>query len=62
MDMMNSAIVTLVLKTKEIVMPMMSVKMAFVVDQIIVHSHLVLPMKQIVVFNQLLEMNIFVHL
>ena len=62
MEMMNSAIVTLVLKMKEIVMLMMSVKMVFFVDQTIVQLHLVLNLKLIAVINQFLEMNIFVHL
>ena len=43
-------------------MLMMSVKMGLLVDQIIVQLHLVLKLKLIVVINQLLEMNIFVHL
>ena len=47
---------------KEIVMLMMSVKMVLLVDQTIVQLHLVLTLKLIVVINQLLEMNIFVHL
>ena len=62
MEMMNSAIVTLVLKMKEIVILMMSVKMVFFVDQTIAQLHLGLTLKLIVVINQLLEMNIFVHL
>ena len=62
MEMMNSAIVTLVLKMKEIVMLMMSVKMVLLVDQTIAQLLLVLTLKLIVVINQLLEMNIFVHL
>ena len=62
MEMMNSAIVTLVLKMKEIVMLMMSVKMVLFVDQTIAQLHLVLTLKLIVVINQLLEMNIFVQL
>ena len=49
MEMMNSAIVTLVLKMKEIVILMMSVKMVLLVDQIIVQLHLVLTLKLIVV-------------
>ena len=51
MEMMNSAIVTLVLKMKEIVMPMMSVKMVLLVDQTIVQLHLVLTLKLIVVIQ-----------
>ena len=49
MEMMNSAIVTLVLKMKEIVILMMSVKMVLFVDQTIVQLHLVLTRKLIVV-------------
>ena len=45
MEMMNSAFVTLVQKMKEIVMLMMSVKMALFVDQTIVQFHLVLTQK-----------------
>ena len=59
---MNSAIVTLVLKMKVIAILMMSVKMVLVVDPTIAQLHLVLTLKVIVVINQLLEMNIFVHL
>ena len=62
MEMMNSAIVTLVLKMKEIVITIIIVKMVFFVDQTIAQLHLVLTLKLIVVINQLLEMNIFVHL
>ena len=62
MENLDSVIVTLVLKMKEIVMLMMSVKMVLLVDQTIVQFHLVLTLKLIVVINQLLEMNIFVHL
>ena len=59
---MNSVIVTLVLKMKEIVITIIIVKMVFFVDQTIAQLHLVLTLKLIVVINQLLEMNIFVHL
>ena len=62
MEKLDSAIVTLVLKMKEIVMLMMSVKMVLLVDQTIVQLHLVLTLKLIVVINQLLETNIFVNL
>ena len=48
MEMMNSAIVTLVLKMKEIVILMMSVKMVLYVDQTIAHLLLVLTLKLIV--------------
>ena len=53
MEMMNSAFVTFVLKMKEIVIQMMSVKMVFYVDQTIVLLHLVLTLNLIVVTNQL---------
>ena len=60
--MMNSVIVNLVLKMKEIAIFMTIVKMVLFVDQIIVLYHLVLSLKLIVVINQQLEMNIFVLL
>ena len=53
LEMMNSAIVILVLKMKEIVILMMSVKRALLVDQTIVLPLLVLTLKLIVVINQL---------
>ena len=59
---LNSVIVKFVLKMKEIVILMMSVKMVFSVDQTIVQLHLVLTQNLIAVINQLLAMNIFVHL
>ena len=62
MEKLDSVIVTLVLKMKEIVMLMMSVKMVLLVDQTIVQLHLILTLKLIVVINQLLVMKIFVHL
>ena len=62
MEKLDSVIVTLVLKMKEIVMLMMSVKMVLFVDHTIVQLHLVLTLKLIVVINQLLEMKIFVQL
>ena len=62
MENLDSVIVTLVLKMKEIVMIMMSVKIVFFVDQTTALFLLVLTQKLIVVINQLLEMNIFVHL
>ena len=49
MEKLDSAIVTLALKMKEIVMLMMSVKMVYSVDQTIVLLHLVLTQKLIVV-------------
>ena len=62
MEKLDSVIVTLVLKMKEIVMLMTSVKMALLVDQTIAQFHLVLTLELIVVINQLLEVNIFVQL
>ena len=62
MGMMNSAIVTLVLKMKVIVILMIIVKATTFVDQTIVQLHLVLTQKLIVVINQLLEMKTSVHL
>ena len=62
MERLDSVIVTLALKIKEIVVLMMSVKMFFFVDQTIVQLHLDLTLKLIAVINQLLEMNIFAHL
>ena len=62
MAMIYSVIVTLVLKMKEIVILMKNAKKISYVDQIIVHIHLVLTLKQIVVLiihNQLLEMKTF---
>ena len=52
-EKLDSAIVTLVLKMKEIVMLMMSVKMVLNVDQTTVHPHLDLTQKLIVAINQL---------
>ena len=51
MEMMNSVIVTLVLKMKEIVITIIIVKMVFFADQTIVQRHLVLTLKLIVVFQ-----------
>ena len=51
MEMMNSVIVTLVLKMKEIVITIIIVKMVFFADQIIVQRHLVLTLKLIVVIQ-----------
>ena len=62
MEKLDSVIVILVLKMKEIVILMMSVKMVFIVDQTIAQLPLVLTLKLIVVINQLLEMKVFVHL
>ena len=52
MEKLNSVIVALVLRMKEIVIPMMSVKMVFFVDQAIVQLHLDLTLKLIVVLQQ----------
>ena len=49
MEMMNSAIVTLVLKMKEIVILTMNVKATTFVDQTTVQIHLVLGLKLIAV-------------
>ena len=62
MEKLDSVIVTLVLKMKEIVILMMSVKLVFFADQTIAQLHLVLALKLIVVINQLLEMKIFADL
>ena len=62
MEKLDSVIVTLVPKMKEIVMLMMSVKMVLLVDQTIVQLHLLLTLKLIVVINQFLEMKIFAYL
>ena len=55
MEMMNSVIVTLVLKMKVIVILLMSVRLVFFVDQTTVQFPLVLALKLIVVINLLLE-------
>ena len=55
LEKLDSAIVTLVLKMKEIVMLMMSVKMVLFVDQKIVQLHLVLTLMLIVVQRVRLE-------
>merc|ERR1712079_923341 len=62
MEKLDFVVVILVLKMKEIVILIMSVKMALLVDRTIVKLHLVLTQKLIVVINQNLEKNIFVHL
>ena len=62
MEMLDSAVVTLVPKMREIVILMMSVKMVFYVDQTIAHFHLDFIHKLIVVINQFLEKKTFVHL
>ena len=61
MEKLDFVIATLVLKMKEIVMLMMSVKMVFFVDQTIVQFHLVLTQKLIVVI-MLLTATATVHL
>ena len=55
MENLDSVIVTLVLKMKEIVILMMTVKMVFFVVQIIVQCHLVMVQKLIVVQRVRLE-------
>ena len=60
METLDFAIVPHVQKMKDTVIPMMSARMVFFVDQKIVKFHLVLTQKLIVVINQLLEMKIFV--
>ena len=62
MEMLDSAVVTLVLKMREIVILMMSVKMVFYVDQTIAHFHLDFIYKLIVVINEFLEKKTFVKL
>ena len=64
MEKLDSVIVTLVLKMKEIVILIMNVKMAFFVDTTIVQLHLVLTLKLIVVMKQLLKIAVVhvVHL
>ena len=57
MEILDSVIVTLVLKMKEIVILMMSVKIVFYVDQIIVKHHLVFTQTWIVVIH-IQEVNI----
>ena len=55
MEKLDSAIVTLVLKMKEIVIQMMNVKVIFFVGQTIVWLHLVLTLKLIAVINPFLK-------
>ena len=62
MEKLDSVIVTLAQKMKEIVILMMTVKMAFYVDLTIAQFHLILTLKLIAVRPQLLEMNTFVQL
>ena len=62
MERLDSAVVTLVPKMREIVILMMSVEMVFYVDLTIAHFHLVFTQKLIVVVKQLLEKKIFVYL
>ena len=59
---MNSAIVMLVLKMKEIAIIMVSVKTVSFVDQTTAQPHLDFTLKLIVVIIQLWEMKIFAHL
>ena len=53
MEKLDSVIVTLVLKMREIVIFILSVKMVLLVDQTIVQFHLVLTQKLIVVIPML---------
>ena len=62
MEKLDSVVVTLVQKMKEIVSFMMNVKMVFFVYQVNAHFHSVLSLLLIVVLNQFLVMNIFVHM
>ena len=62
MEKLNSAIVTLALNIKDIVILMMSVKMVFFVDQTIAQLHLGLALELIVAIIQNLEMKISVQL
>ena len=63
MEKLDSVIVMLVLKVKEIVLILMiSVKMVSFVAQTIAQLHLALTLKLVVVIKQLLEMKIFVQL
>ena len=63
MEKLDFASVTLVLKMKEIVILMISVRMVLYVDQIIAQIHLALILILIVVsIKHLLEVKIFVHL
>ena len=62
MEKLDSVIVTLVEKIKEIVIQTLNVKATIFVDQTTVLLPLILALKLIAVINQLLEMNIFVHL
>ena len=54
--------IVIVLKMKEIVIPIMSVKMANYVEQTIVQYHLDFTLKSIAVILQHLVMKFFVHL
>ena len=60
MEKLDFASVTLVLKMKEIVILMISVRMVLYVDQIIAQIHLALILILIVVSNHLLEVKTFV--
>ena len=63
MEKLDSVIVIFALKVKEIVLILMiSVKMVLFVAQTSAQLPLALTLKLIVVINQILEMNIFVHL
>ena len=60
MENLDSVIVRLVLKMKEIVILMKSVKMVLVVDQTIVQLHLVLILMLIVVISMIINVMISV--
>ena len=62
MEKLDSVIVTVVLKMKVIVILMMNVRLVLCVDQTTVQIPLNFILNLIAVINQLLEMNIFVHL
>ena len=62
MEKLDSVIVTLVLKMKEIVIIIIIAKMIYFVDQTIVQLLLVLTLKLTAVINHLSEMNIFVQI
>ena len=56
MEMMNSVLVTLVLKMKEIVITIIIVLVVFIVDRAIAQAHLVLTLELIVVIHALAPM------
>ena len=62
MERLDSAIVTLVLEMKEIVIQMMNVKVIFFVDQTTVWLHLVLALKLIAVIKPILKIALMIIL